>query len=103
MGHAASAYIDNIYVNKDVMPMTCVRGHLAQFGLECKNLEWLEDGAQMLGLAVGMECSKLQWKKERMVPKVTDILSSIMKGWDDEARDTLFQHDVQERGFSTVG
>ena len=32
--HAVSAYIDDIYVNEDVMPMTRVREHLARFGLE---------------------------------------------------------------------
>ena len=32
MGHMASAYIDDIYVNEDVMPVTRVREHLARFG-----------------------------------------------------------------------
>ena len=59
---AASAYIDNIYVNEDVVPATCVREHLAQFGLKCKFPESLEDDAQVLGLAVGMEHGELRWK-----------------------------------------
>ena len=46
--HAASAYIDNIYVNKDVMPATHFREHLARFGLEYKDPERLEDGARVL-------------------------------------------------------
>ena len=37
LGHVASAYIDDIYVNKDFMPVTRVREHLARFGLECKD------------------------------------------------------------------
>ena len=39
VGHAASAYIQNIYVNEDVMPVTRIREHLAIFGLECKDSE----------------------------------------------------------------
>ena len=31
--------------NEDVVPMTCIREHLAQFRLECKDLELLKDGA----------------------------------------------------------
>ena len=60
VGHTASAYIDNIYVNEDVMPATSVREHLARFGLECKDSERLDDGARVLGLAVAMEHGKLQ-------------------------------------------
>ena len=45
VGHAASAYTDDIYVNEDVMPTTHVREHLARFGLECKDPEQLEEGA----------------------------------------------------------
>ena len=39
VGHAVSAYIDDIYVNKDVMPVTSVKECLARFGLECKDPE----------------------------------------------------------------
>ena len=56
--HAASAYINDIYVNEDVMPTTCVREHLARFGLESKDPEWLEDCARVLGLVVTMEHGK---------------------------------------------
>ena len=60
VGHTASAYINDIYVNEDVMPATHIREHLARFGLECKDPERLEDGAQVLVLVVAMEHSKLQ-------------------------------------------
>ena len=61
--HAASAYIDDIYVNEDVVPATCIREHLAQFGLKCKDIEQLKDGTQVLGLlVVGMEHGELWWK-----------------------------------------
>ena len=42
MGHSASAYIDNIHVNADVVPPTNVREHLAWFGLKSKDPERLE-------------------------------------------------------------
>ena len=58
----ASAYINDIYVNENVVPVTHVREHLAQFGLKCKDLEQLKDGARVQGLAVGMERGELQWK-----------------------------------------
>ena len=70
----ASAYIDDIYINEDVMPVTHVREHLARFGLECKDPERLEDGTRVLGLAVAMEHGKLQWKQGSMVPDTPDIV-----------------------------
>ena len=73
--HAASAYIDDIYVNEDVMPATRVREQLARFGLECKDPERLEDGARVLGLAVVMEHKKLRWKRRSMVPDAPDIVT----------------------------
>ena len=75
VGHAASAYIGKIYVNEDVMPTTHVREHLTRFGLECKDPERLEDGAQVLRLAVAMEHGKLQWKRGSMVPDTPDIVT----------------------------
>ena len=39
VGHVASAYIDDIYVNEEVMPTTHVREHLARFGHKCKDPE----------------------------------------------------------------
>ena len=122
--HAASAYIDDIYVNA-----THVREHLARFGFECKDPERLEDGARVLVLAIAMEHGKLRWKRESMVPDAPDIVtrravfslcgrlvghspmcgwlhvacgllkrraSSVTKGWDDETRDNLLQRMISE-------
>ena len=119
VGHMASAYIDDIYVNEDVMPATRVREHLARFGLECKDPEQLEDDTQMLGLAVAMEHGK---SGGSMVPNTLNVVmrravfslcgrlvghfpvcgwlrvtcrvlkrraSSVTKGWGDETRDNL--------------
>ena len=77
VGHAASAYIDDIYVNEDVMPATCVREYLARFGLECKDPEWLEAGARVLELAIATEHSKLRWMRRSMVPDAADIVLRV--------------------------
>ena len=74
VGHAASAYIDDIYVNEDVMPAIHVREHLARFGLECKDQERLEDGVRVLGFAVAIEHDKLRWKRGSRVPDAPDIV-----------------------------
>ena len=75
VGHAAFAYIDDIYFNEDVMSATCVREHLARFGLEFKDPERLEDGAWALGSAVAMKHGKLRWKRGSMVPGSLDIVT----------------------------
>ena len=75
VGHTASVYIDNIYVNKDVLPVSHIREHLARFELECKDPERLEDGARVLGLAVAMRHGKLQWKRGSRVPDAPYIVT----------------------------
>ena len=45
-----SAYLNDIYVNEDVVSSSRVRSQLAEFGLICKDPERLEDGARVLGL-----------------------------------------------------
>ena len=44
VSRVVSAYINDIFINEDVTPATHVREHLVQFGLECKDPEWLENG-----------------------------------------------------------
>ena len=52
------AYLDDIYVNEDIMSSLHVKVKLAQFGLICKNPERLEDGACVLGLDVHQHFQK---------------------------------------------
>ena len=54
-----SAYLDEIYVNKDVSSSR-VRSKLAEFGLICKDPEHLEDGACVLGLNIRQEWGTLK-------------------------------------------
>ena len=56
----ATMYIDNSYINEDVVSVTRVREHLAQFGQECKDPERLKDGARVLGLVVAIEQGELR-------------------------------------------
>ena len=75
VGCTAFAYIEDIYVNEDVVPMTYVREDLAQFGLKYKDPKWLEDGTWVLGLAVGMEHGELRWKQGSIVPEVPSVIT----------------------------
>ena len=49
---ATSSYIDDISINKDVVSVQCVENHLLRYGLECKPVERVADGAGVLGLDV---------------------------------------------------
>ena len=74
VGCMASVYIDNIYINEEVMPATHIREHLAQFGLECKDPEHLKDGAQELGLAVAIEQGELWLRQGSVVPIAPGVI-----------------------------
>lgn len=49
---ATSSYIDDIFVNENLMSAQSVRMHFESFGLTCKEPERLCDGAKVLGLHV---------------------------------------------------
>ena len=49
---ATSSYLDDIFVNEDVVSVQCVENHLLRYGLECKPAERVADGARVLGLEV---------------------------------------------------
>ena len=78
MGCTVSAYIDNIYVNKEVVPATCLKEHLVQFVSKCKDPERLEDSTWALGLAVGMEHGELQWKRSSRSSQCRYMMNSIL-------------------------
>ena len=116
-----SAYLDDIYVNEDVVSSSHVRSKLAEFGLICKDPERLEDGACVLGLNVRQEQGTLKWGRGTAVPEVPDVFtrravfslcgklvghlpvcgwtrvaSAVTKGWDDETTDDLLVRMVKE-------
>ena len=47
---ATSSYLDDIFVNEDVVSVQCVEDHLLRYGLECNPAERVADGARVLGL-----------------------------------------------------
>ena len=49
---ATSSYLDDIFVNEDVVSVQCVENHLLRYGLECKPAGHVADGARVLGLDV---------------------------------------------------
>ena len=62
MMKAMSSYIDDIYVNEEVISAAEVKVKLESFGLTCKDPECLKHGAKVLGLKVCGECDTLCWK-----------------------------------------
>lgn len=52
IANATSAYIDDIYVNENLIPVTHVRYLLSKYELVCKEPTRLEDGTKVLGLQV---------------------------------------------------
>ena len=49
---AMSAYLDDIYINENASPALHIRVKLTQFGLDCKDPDWLENGACVQGLDI---------------------------------------------------
>lgn len=56
INRATSAYM---MIKEDKVLATCVKKHFIRFGLTCKDLEQLENGAQVLGLQIWGKRSKL--------------------------------------------
>jgi len=75
MRKATSAYVDDIYVNEDVMSADKVRRKLETFGLTSKDPKRLKNGATVLGLEVWWEHGTLRWKRGGPVPEVPNMLT----------------------------
>ncbi|KFD49845.1 LOW QUALITY PROTEIN: hypothetical protein M513_09312 [Trichuris suis] len=58
-----SAYIDDIFVNENVVSANHVIQHLAKYGLSCKVPERVADGARVLGLNVRGQQGTLVWSR----------------------------------------
>ena len=72
---AMSVYIDDIFINNSVAPAERVKQLFLRFGLESKDLEWLEDSARVLGLEVWGERGTLQWKRGSVIPDVPEVVT----------------------------
>ena len=60
---ATSAYIDDVYVDKSIVPAAHVKEHLCSFSLLSKELERLQDGLQVWG-----EDNSLYWRRGNKIP-----------------------------------
>ena len=72
---ATSAYIDDVFINEDIVSATRVKQHLANFGLKSKEPEWLQNGAWVLGLTVWEKDKMLIWERRNEVPSVLQVLT----------------------------
>ena len=72
-----SAFVDDIYVNEDVVSVQRVREHLLSFGLTCKAEERVAEGTRVLGLRVATSDhgATLQWSRANTVPEVPEVLT----------------------------
>ena len=70
-----SVYLDDIYVNKDIVSSVHINAKLAQFGLICKEPERLEDGTRVLGLDVHGKQGSFRWRHGAVLPEVPDVLT----------------------------
>ena len=48
--NGTSTYIDDIYINIGLVSAVCMREHLSDYGLTCKDLERLKDRTKVLDL-----------------------------------------------------
>lgn len=58
-GRMILTYIDDVYVNENIMFAEHVRAKLAEYRLMCKVPEHLKNGTCMLGTEVCRECNSL--------------------------------------------
>ena len=72
---ATSAYIDDVFINEDIVFATRLKQHLANFGLKNKEPERLQNGARVLGLKVWEKDTMLIWERENEVPSVLQVLT----------------------------
>ena len=74
---AASPYVDDIFVNEDLMAASDVHKHLEKCGLICKPAERVADGARVLGLWVrgdgGVNQEFLQWSRANELPSSPEV------------------------------
>ena len=70
-----SSYIDDILVNEDVVSVRSVLNHLEMYGLHCKPVIRVSEGARVLGLQVGIENKKLFWRRDNNFGEIPSSLT----------------------------
>ena len=79
---ASSSFVDDIFINEDIMSADEVRAHLQKHGLVCKPSERLADGSRVLGLWVqdksgtGKSCrGQLSWSRGNELPSPPETIT----------------------------
>ena len=70
-----SAYIDDVFINEDIVSATRVKQRLANFGLKSKEPERLQNSARVLGLTVREKDKMLIWEQGDEVPSMPQVLT----------------------------
>lgn len=70
-----SSYIDDIFVNEDIVSVQVVLEHLKMYGLHCKPAVRVSEGARVLGLQVGIEDKKLFWRRDNDFGEIPSLLT----------------------------
>ena len=83
---ATSAYIDDVFINEDIVSATRVKQHLDNFGLKSKEPKRLQNSARVLGLTVREKDKTLIWERGNKVPSVPRSLpdavcSHFVESW----------------------
>ena len=76
--NAMSAYVNDIFIDESIVSAARVWQHLADYGLVCKDPEWLRDGVKVLGLQVWGEDDSLRWKRGSKVPEILRIVTYFL-------------------------
>ncbi|KFD46863.1 hypothetical protein M514_12268 [Trichuris suis] len=71
----ASAYIDDIFVNEDIVSVDGVNQHLARYVLLCKVPQRVADGVRVLGLKVWGQRGCLKWSRGTWVRDLPERLT----------------------------
>ena len=72
---ATSAYIDDVFINEDIVSATRVKQNLANFGLKSKEPEQLQNSARVLDLTVQEKDKMLIWERGNEVSSVPQVLT----------------------------
>ena len=71
-----STYVDDIFVDENVLNMEYVRKHFSKYGLKSKDGERIDgSGARVLGLAVKKVGGKLMWSRGNRLEEIPRKLS----------------------------
>lgn len=72
---ASSAYLDDVYINEDVIPTSRVAEYLALPSLMMNDPEHLTDGDRVLGLTVWVKMAYCSGNGGNILPSVPEVIT----------------------------